>query len=521
MKKIFKLVILTSFVFVSCEKELLEPFTPGQLTEEVAVTTSGDLQRVMNAAYNNATNREEHVFTSVFTDEAAIGYANGGQGIADNYIFFLNVSSASPNTIWSSYYFALSRANRVITFADKIVPTSATDAQLIARLKAEALVVRALLHIKIIGYFSTNPSDNNALAGILANRIILSTENSLLRSTNGEFYTQIHADLDGAITLLTGNTSAVPTTPTNARTFFAGINAAKALKARAFALKGDFANAEIWANDVIATSGIALATTAQYTQVFFTDNEPANTEVIFRLRRTVQQNTQGSNLHNGWCSIRPNLAGSPFYEVSRALFNQLNANTADVRYITNVAPSSLIDPAYTTSIDYRNSDRLIIQKHGGVATGTTTAASTAANAFNNDHKVIRLSEMYLIRAEGRAFAGDLVGVATAIKAILDRRYPTAQPLPVYATATEAWKAILDQRRLEFAFEGFRYVDIKRLGTLAGITGLDRDAADYSSSSANYPAANPSNLPLTSFKWTLPIPQDELNANPSVQQNPGY
>jgi hypothetical protein len=56
--------------------------------------------------------------------------------------------------------------------------------------------------------------------------------------------------------------------------------------------------------------------------------------------------------------------------------------------------------------------------------------------------------------------------------------------------------------------------------LAGAS-IDRDAADYSSTSANYPAGNPSNLPLTSTKFALPIPQVELNANPGIQQNPGY
>jgi hypothetical protein len=103
---------------------------------------------------------------------------------------------------------------------------------------------------------------------------------------------------------------------------------------------------------------------------------------------------------------------------------------------------------------------------------------------------------------------------------LDKRFPVAQVLPVYTSATNAWKAILNQRRLEFAFEGYRFIDLKRLGVLAG-AGIDRNPADYSSSSANYPAANPSNLPLTSPKFALPVPQDELNANPGIQQNPGY
>ena len=521
MKNIKFLFILASFIFVSCDKELLEPFTPGALTEEVAIINSSDLQRLMNSSYLLMTNREESVFSSVFTDEAAIGFANGGQGINDNYIFFLNVSSPSVNSMWTGWYIALSRINRVIVASGTIVASDAADQQIINRLKAEALIARAYCHSKILSYWSTNLTDDAALAGILADRVILSSETNLLRSTNGQFYTSMHNDLNAAIALLNGNTSTLPTGAANVRTYYAGINAAKALKARIFALKGDYVNAEIWANDVITNSGIALATPAQYQQVFFTDNETSNIEVIWRLKRTVQQNAQGLNLHNGWCSIRPNISGSPFYEISRALFNAVNANPTDIRRNTMVAPSSVIDPNYSNSTDYRNTDRLIINKHGGVATGTATAAVTTAGGFNNDHKLIRISEMFLIRAEARAKASDFVGVATAIKAILDRRYPVAQPLPVYGSAAIAWKAILDQRRLEFAFEGQRFIDLKRIGALAGVSRVDRDPADYTSSSANYPAANPSNFPITSTKFALPIPQDELNANTAIQQNPGY
>ena len=38
---------------------------------------------------------------------------------------------------------------------------------------------------------------------------------------------------------------------------------------------------------------------------------------------------------------------------------------------------------------------------------------------------------------------------------------------------------------------------------------------------NIPGGNPSNLPLNSYKWALPVPQDEINANGAIQQNPGY
>ncbi|MDQ1855130.1 MULTISPECIES: RagB/SusD family nutrient uptake outer membrane protein [unclassified Chryseobacterium] len=515
MKKIFKYIVITSGILLtSCDNELISPFTPGSLTEETTVTQSSDLQKLMNSTYNLFSNRSEAVFTSVFTDEVGIGYANGGQGISQEYIFLVVPSSVLAANIWVGTYTALARANRVIKYADSVQPVSTADAALISQLKAEALTMRAYGHLRILAYYSTNLKDDNALAGILADRIFESAEKENPRVKNGEFYAQIHKDLDAALTIYNGLTGY---TPNNS---FANKNFAKGLKARAYAYKGDFVNAEKWADDVINTSGVTLANQADYRKVFFTDNEPANKEVIFRLKRTAQQNSQATNLHNGWCSVAPNLNGSPLYEVSRALFNILNQNSTDVRRNVIVAPSSVIDPNYATSADYRNTDKLIIQKHGGTESGTVTAATTGTNGFNNDFKIMRISEMYLIKAEARAAAGDLLGVGLALKAILDARFPVAQTPPVFTNVTAAWAGILKERRLELAYEGHRFIDMKRLGILANVT-IDRDPADYSSSSANYPAANPVNLPNNSYKFALPIPQDELNANPGIVQNPGY
>jgi hypothetical protein len=411
----------------------------------------------------------------------------------------------------------LARANRVLGFASQIVTTSPGDIELLKRQRAEALVLRALAHIKILSYYSTDPKSNTALAGVLATSIITVDEPKKQRVTNAAFYTQIHKDLDDAIVLFdaisfpVGSPApAVPYAP-NVVSSYPSKNLAKALKARAFGLKGDYVNAEIWANDVINTSGIVLATAAQYNTVFHTDSDAAGTEVIFRLKRTQQNGSQGTNLGAGWASVDSTIGGSAFYEIGRSLFNVLNATPLDVRRSTIVHPTSIIDPNYATSANFRATDQLILGKHRG---------TPGNGALNADFKVCRISEMFFLRAEARVAAGDLVGAATAVKAILDRRFAAVQPLPVYANATAAWKAILDQERIEFAFEGYRFIDLKRIGVLANAT-LDRDPADYLSSSNSFPAANPINMPLTSTKFTLPIPLDEVNANSTIQQNPGY
>lgn len=516
MKKIFFIAIaVLSLTATSCSDELMETYAPGALVEETAFENAEDLQLFLNTAYSGLTSRSEAEFVSIFTDEVGIGFDNGGQGLDDDYVFFLNPLSSGPRVIWANNYASLARINRIIVLADKLMATNPNEANDLKRIKAEALTLRAYCHLVILSYFTPDMKDPNALAGILADRVFVVDVNDFPRNTNGEFYNLIQNDLTGAIALFD---SMSPGT-----NIFSNIYAnkifAQGLKARAYAFSGDYTNAETWADTVINTSGLTSATYANYPSVFLTETNPLNVEVIFKFKRIATQNDQASNLHNAWYNGAPSVAGAPMFEIGRALFNKLNP--LDTRYRTLVHPNSTIDPNYATSSDFRASDRLLLNKHGGTLTaGASPWAATASNANNNDIKIMRFAEMYMIKAEARVAASDLTGAATAIKTLRDRRFTAAQPLPTFANSTAAWKAILDERRIEFAFEGYRFIDLKRLGTLAN-SGIDRDPADYSSSSANYPAANPSNLPLNSYKWALPIPAIETNVNSAIQQNTGY
>ena len=88
-------------------------------------------------------------------------------------------------------------------------------------------------------------------------------------------------------------------------------------------------------------------------------------------------------------------------------------------------------------------------------------------------------------------------------------------MPNYTTKAIAYQDILKERRVELAFEGHRLIDLKRLGSIAGVS-IDRNAGDDVIST-------PLTLSITDYRWTLPIPVSELNGNPQLagQQNPGY
>ena len=199
--------------------------------------------------------------------------------------------------------------------------------------------------------------------------------------------------------------------------------------------------------------------------------------------------------------------------MSRSLYNAFDAN--DVRLDRNIDPSSLVDDNYETNPNYVNDDILVIRKYPG----------SDGQPLMNDLKVFRSSEMVLIEAEAAAAQGDLAGAAAFLKEIRDARMGMDTPSLNFASATDAFGAILDERRLEFCFEGHRYLDLKRLGARAN-RDIDRDRLDCEpygacSDSDAYPTSSTENN--NSYKFTLPIPLVEQNGNSVIreQQNPGY
>ena len=193
--------------------------------------------------------------------------------------------------------------------------------------------------------------------------------------------------------------------------------------------------------------------------------------------------------------------------MGRNLFNIYNQNTSDVRRLIWIDASAVINPNYASDINYVSNDILPINKYPGKPNQN----------LRNDLKIFRNSEMVLILAECEVASANLTAAATLVRSIRTaRNMATALPaLPVYPNAQAAWADILFERRKELAFEGHRYLDIKRLAALAGNQGITRDNTDDDI------LDQPLTLALSDYRWTLPIPQLEVAGNVSIQQNPGY
>lgn len=128
--------------------------------------------------------------------------------------------------------------------------------------------------------------------------------------------------------------------------------------------------------------------------------------------------------------------------------------------------------------------------------------ATASGVVNEYSMVIRLAEIYLIRAEARA---KLFQTATALEDInLIRKRSGLATALVGLNQAQCLTEIDKQRRLELFSEwGHRWLDLKRTGktsaTLAALKGGTWKDTDV----------------------LYPIPENEIIRNPSITQNLGY
>lgn len=123
--------------------------------------------------------------------------------------------------------------------------------------------------------------------------------------------------------------------------------------------------------------------------------------------------------------------------------------------------------------------------------------------------ILRLAEVYLNRAEAWANLNDLPAAIADLNMIRQRAGIGAIDDPEQKTKEEVVKTILQERKLEFAFEGHRYFDLMRSGIAMAVL-------------QDIPRKNGPNVGLPSLSRALfPIPNFEIDANPNLVQNEAY
>lgn len=345
----------------------------------------------------------------------------------------------SVDGIWTAIYDGINVANNVIVQVPNM--TDMTAAEKNAAL-GELYFLRALNHFNLLNYFGAIPVKITPTVGVSGINVP--------RNEVDAVYAQIIQDL----------TFAAENLPSGSSKIKASANAAKALLARVYLYKKDYSNAARYANEVINSGKYELL--ADYAAVFASEE---TAESIFEVDFTPLDKNRIAEYNfpltlNGRREVAP----------SEDLIASYGAG--DTRLAASIATAGGLQYAI---------------KYNDLSTGSDNVI------------VLRLSDMYLIRAEANAqLAGDIDAIKSDLNAVRSRAGLAATTAITHA---ELLTAIEAERRVEFAFEGQRWFDLVRTGRAIDV------------------------LPtVTSINQTLfPIPLSEMLTNTStgMYQNPGY
>jgi hypothetical protein len=183
--------------------------------------------------------------------------------------------------------------------------------------------------------------------------------------------------------------------------------------------------------------------------------------------------------------------------------------------------------------DKRRADGLMVNKSSGVV---YTAKYKDIVNKTDPSPMIRYAEVILNMAEAYARKTDLTNGLAYLNMVRNRALATpatqAYTASTFANNVALLGAILDERRIEFVMEGRRWPDITRLQQCPyfPISGIPAKLANATPAGALFTLGTPYTgtlgtpaVPYSDFRFLWPIPQDEINANPTLakQQNPGW
>ena len=400
--------------------------------------------------------------------------------------WIFNQSTGQIRSMYTAPYATIANANIVLRDVDKF--TTSLNQGESNRIKGQAYALRALAHFDLMRYFSPKYDRNSTtdLAVSYVKEFVVSTSIKTPRTTNKDFYDNLFADINQAITLL-GNVDK-PVNPTSGLSRpYMDRNAAYALLARINLYAGNWAEAATAATNAI--NGRPLATTqAAFSGMY---NQTNVGELIFNVQF---ESGQFSPTFLVFFATSNRSYFRPGPDIATAAGTSGLIQNNDVRYqayFTNVPAAGTTTPNLAVT-KYRGK--------AGLVDGTA------------NYPVFRTGEMYLIRAEANA----RLGGANEVSALADLNALRAARIsgytPVVLTGTALINAIADERRREMFGEGHRFFDLKRTTRT-----ISRGAPCGTSISASGACT----LAATAREWAMPIPEEFLNANRSLVQNPGY
>ncbi len=540
MKKIFSnsLFVLAAagLLLASCSKDFLETRPTSSVAEgnvfsstENSLMAINGIHRIMHDCntswYSQGGYPTFCLHLAALSDDFIFTYTNAMFQQTQEYVHHRDLTHKymDCNLYWKLFYRIIANANRILTYIDDI--PGADDVRHFV--KGQALAYRAFMHFQLVQAYAEryDAAGNNTQMGVPL-RIKDSDEN-LPRASVEEVYTQILADIDAAITELEA------TTYKKYNKSHIDQWVAKGIKARVLLTMGKWADAATVAQDVIDHSGAALDPTT-YTDGMAENRfgEMKNNEWLWACASSRTDQTQFGSKLRSWHDFISNNAASYNANSPRAI-NCLLYNTIPA---SDIRKGMWLPDPYTTTC-YINA----AGKKAPYMSQKWLVNDPVNKYEERDVPYMRLPEMMMVAAEGYARSGVAANVTKAQQLVYQLGHDRD---PGFAAVTETGDALIEkimwQRRVElWAEAGLRWLDLKRLNlpcdrgpapragynqgpwknnATAAPTNLDPLASNFNMYGAGL-GEESRVVPAGDKRWQWLIPQQEIDANPLMVQNP--
>ncbi|RBL92870.1 RagB/SusD family nutrient uptake outer membrane protein [Chitinophaga flava] len=440
----------------ACNKKL--DVIPGQQISPEQIKTEDDVNGILMSAYNSMQDPnafgERYIFladlfASDYSADGFIYYQGTFQPYAQVNSRQVQKSGIIPEGVWRRGYVIINTANIVLANLDKVSEGNK------AALAAEAKFIRAINYYELAGFYglpySAGNVDKNPAVPLITTAVISTADlpaSKQPRATVADVYKQIIADLKEAAANLP-DSYGEKKNKSRATKY-----AAYAFLARVYMAQGNYTEAAKAADQVIESGNYSLV--PSFDAEF--NNTSLSAEDIFAILQTSQSNAGTSD--NGLVT---------FYAL-----DQRNDVLIKTEQLDQYGPGDQRKNFYTYSSD------------------SSSFTTSKWRDMYGTIPVVRLAEMYLTRAEANLRAGTAVGDNPLNDVNKVRSRSKATPLAA-ATADD----VVQERRLELAFEGDSYWTVKRLQLNVG------------------------SMQYNNNRLVFPVPQREVDVNSTLVQNPGY
>ena len=519
LMQIKKLVLIPVFLlalFISSCEDIIDLAPYSSISESTAYSTASLVDLSVIGMYNAAQRGDYggagrgYPFGAAFVEQ---GDCRGEDAVnlqafyQFTYEGTYTASTANNQWYWSDTYRLINRTNMVMDGVNLAVENKIITEAVGNQYLGEARFMRGIAHLELLFHFARpyKETANASHPGVpyrtkaYTTQVAIDEGTTQSRNTVAECYAKILEDLNFAEANLPGKS----TRTGSAKISRATKGAAIAFKTRVYQHMWDWTNVIAEATKLAAlpaADGYSL--TASPDGPFLTNLN--NTESIFSVENSATNNpTTNASL--------PQMYGGK----GRAL--------------VSISPIIWRNPSWRTDDKRRGATMAYTFPSTGIV---YTEKYKDFTNFTDAAPVIRYAEVLLNVAEAyarRNSSGDFTLALTNLNKVRDRALATPATQSYTATSFADNNALLDailvERRIEFCMEGRRWPDIHRLklDIPAKLSNSNPPSGSYILGTPYTGPYGVVSVPYSNYKFLWPIPQVEINANPTLakEQNPGW